>query len=126
VINMTITSVVNDLFDWKLTDSFCGFKAHRVSAMAKLRLDEAGYAFPLQLWPRVYDAGLRVTELPVKRIYNDPNRTFGGTLDDAHIRLRHYLGVLKAELQRIGHGSAECVDGVTLDDPRACCGCECP
>ena len=126
LINMTITSVINDLFGWQLTDTFCGFKAHRTTAMTKLGLDEAGYAFPLQLWPRLYEAGLRVTELPVKRIYNDPNRTFGVHLDDADRRLRHYMGVLKAELLRIGHASADCVDDITLDDPHACCGCEHP
>jgi dolichol-phosphate mannosyltransferase len=35
-INATVTQMVNDLFGLKLTDSFCGFKAHRVSAMRKL------------------------------------------------------------------------------------------
>jgi glycosyltransferase involved in cell wall biosynthesis len=139
LINRTITTVINDLFGWKLTDTFCGFKAHRTSAMMKLRLDEAGYAFPLQLWPRVFDEGLRVKEIPVRRIYNDPNRTFGGNLDDADKRLRHYMDVLKRELKRIGHASAGCVDHVTLqqqspglsarDEPErasqspACCGC---
>jgi dolichol-phosphate mannosyltransferase len=125
MINMTITAVINDLFKWNLTDSFCGFKAHRVSAMQGLQLDEAGYAFPLQLWPRVYAAGLRVKELPVRRIYNDPNRTFGNNLDDANRRLRHYLDVLKRELVRINHASADCVDHVTLEDAHACCGCGC-
>lgn len=124
LINRTITTVVNDLFDWQLTDTFCGFKAHRVSAMQKLQLDEAGYAFPLQLWPRVYAQQLRLTEIPVKRIYNDPNRTFGGNLDDANKRLRHYLDVLKRELIRIDHPCADSVDEVTLEDPHACC-CGC-
>ena len=99
-INATITSTLNELFDWNLTDAFCGFKAHRVSAMIPLRLDETGYAFPLQLWPRVAKAGLRVRELPVRLIYNDPTRHFGGGLDDAGVRLRHYLDVLDREVKR--------------------------
>ncbi len=41
-VNVTITSILNDLFHLGLTDAFCGFKAHRVSAMRRLRLDEAG------------------------------------------------------------------------------------
>ena len=127
-INMTITATLNDLLDLKLTDSFCGFKAHRVSAMQKLHLDEAGYAFPLQLWPRAYAAGLRIREIPVKRIYNDPNRTFGGNLDDAKRRLNHYMQVLKRELTRIGHLHAGCTDHVSLDgvsseNSPVCCGC---
>jgi len=124
VINQTITAVVNDLFCWKLTDTFCGFKAHRVSAMLPLKLDETGYAFPLQLWPRAYDAELRVKEIPVKRIYNDPTRTFGGTLDDSSKRLRHYMDVLKRELRLINHPHADCTDHVTLlEEAHACCGC---
>ena len=101
-INATITSILNGLYpQLKLTDSFCGFKAHRVSAMRKLELTIPGYAFPLQLWPQVAHAGLRVTELPVRLIYNDPNRHFGGMLDDATNRLNHYLDVLCAEQRRL-------------------------
>jgi hypothetical protein len=55
-----------------------------------------GYAFPMQLWPRVARAGLRFTELPVRLIYNDPSRSFGGALDDAAARYAHYLQVLDA------------------------------
>ena len=115
-INYTITGVLNELFDWNLTDSFCGFKAHRVSAMKELQLDEAGYAFPLQLWPRTFAVKHRVRELPVRRIYNDMTRKFGGGLDDAERRLKHYLSVLKRELKRINHPNADCVDNVTLGE----------
>lgn len=101
-VNFRITRLLNDLFGEELTDSFCGFKAHRVSAMVDLNLTEAGYAFPLQLWPRVFAAKLRMKEIGVRRIYNDPNRSFGTHLDDADRRLRHYLDVLNAELAKIG------------------------
>jgi glycosyltransferase involved in cell wall biosynthesis len=100
LINGTLTRLTNDLFGWGLTDTFCGYKAHRVSAMNKLALDEPGYAFPMQLWPQVWRAGLRVREIPVRLIYNDPNRHFGGLLDDAGHRLRHYVAVLGRELER--------------------------
>ena len=99
-INLMITEMINDSFGWDLTDSFCGFKAHRLSAMRKLNLDESGYAFPMQLWPQVYKAGLRVTEIPVRLIYNDPTRHFGGLLDDATLRLQHYRDVFNAEMAR--------------------------
>jgi dolichol-phosphate mannosyltransferase len=100
-INATITALLNDLFGWNLTDSFCGFKAHRVAAMKNLHLTETGYAFPLQLWPLAHAAGLRVKEIPVRLIYNDPTRHFGGLLDDAAVRLQHYKDVLHRELRRI-------------------------
>jgi glycosyltransferase involved in cell wall biosynthesis len=119
-INATITTVLNDLFGWTLTDSFCGYKAHRISAMQRLKLDEPGYAFPLQLWPRANAEALRIQEISVRRIYNDPNRTFGGTLDDANRRLRHYLDVLKRELHRTGDHRADCMDQVTFEDILPC------
>ena len=97
-INATITALLNETFNMKLTDAFCGFKAHRVSAMRKLRLTEMGYAFPLQLWPQAIRAGLRITEIPVRLIYNDPSRRFGGVLDDAAHRLQHYLSVFNTEM----------------------------
>ncbi len=97
-INATITSMLNETYGLSLTDSFCGFKAHRVSAMRKLRLTETGYAFPMQLWPQAIAAGLRITEIPVRLIYNDPKRSFGGVLDDATQRLKHYLAVFQAEV----------------------------
>lgn len=56
-INAKITALLNRLFNWRITDAFCGFKAHRVSAMNKLSLTETGYAFPLQLWPQVCARG---------------------------------------------------------------------
>jgi dolichol-phosphate mannosyltransferase len=100
-INAQITAVLNDLFGLGITDAFCGYKAHRVSAMKRLMLDVPGYAFPMQLWPQAAHAGLRITELPVRLIYNDPTRHFGGTLDDADNRLRHYLSVLHEEMERL-------------------------
>ena len=100
LVNASITAVLNELFHWKLTDAFCGFKAHRVSAMRRLTLDEPGYAFPMQLWPQAWRENLRITEIPVRLIYNDPNRSFGGILDETATRLKHYLDVLYRELDR--------------------------
>lgn len=102
-VNLVITATVNELFGWNLTDTFCGFKAHRVRPTLELDLTEQGYAFPLQLWPRVYAAGHRIHEIPVRRIYNDQSRSFGhdvraGDLDNARTRLKHYLAVLRDEL----------------------------
>ena len=48
------------------------------SAMRRLQLDVPGYAFPMQLWPQAAGAQLRMKEFPVRLIYNDPNRYFGG------------------------------------------------
>ncbi|HMD53538.1 MAG TPA: glycosyltransferase family 2 protein [Phycisphaerae bacterium] len=98
-INRTITQVINENLGLNLTDSFCGFKAHRVSAVRDLPLTEAGYAFPMQFWVLAACTGLRIVELPVRLIYNDPTRHFGGQLDDPIHRLRHYLEVFYEQLQ---------------------------
>ena len=76
-----------------------------------------GYAFPMQLWPQVAHHKLRVTEIAVRLIYNDPTRHFGGMLDDASHRLRHYLDVLCAEQRRI--------DASLLEQSQVPCPCDC-
>lgn len=101
-INAQITEELNQRLGLSLTDSFCGFKAYRVSALRRLCLDVDGYAFPMQFWVQAVAHGLRTTEVPVKLIYNDPNRTFGGPLNDDTVRLNHYREVLERELQRVG------------------------
>ncbi len=99
-INQTINGLLDQTVGLRLTDSFCGFKAYRVAALGRLRLDEPGYAFPLQFWVQCVRAGLRIREIPVRRIYRDRSRVFPGTLDDPATRLQHYLVVLVRELMR--------------------------
>lgn len=119
-INMQITKLLNCRLGLNLTDAFCGFKAYRMEAIARLRLTEPGYAFPLQFWVQAVHHGLRITELPVRLIYNDPNRSFGGVLDDPEARLRHYLAVFDAEMARVSGGDVEsdaaCGAGCSRDE----------
>lgn len=96
-INGTITARVNEITGFSLTDSFCGFKAYKVSALRKLSITEFGYAMPLQVWMQAKHFGLRVSERPVSRIYDDPTRTFGGDLDNPEVRLKLYLDTLEKE-----------------------------
>ena len=96
-INATVTSWVNKLTGYGITDAFCGFKACKVQAMAKLPLSETGYAFPLQFWVQAYNLGLTVRELAVPRIYIDASRTFGGHLDNPEVRLSHYKEIFEKE-----------------------------
>jgi glycosyltransferase involved in cell wall biosynthesis len=99
-INATITEMINQSLGLALTDSFCGYKAYRVSALRRLTLDEPGYAFPLQFWVQAAAQGLRIKEIPIRLIYNDPNRSFGGPLNDAEHRLAHYKSVFERELAK--------------------------
>lgn len=97
-INRTITQMLNRRLNLNITDAFCGFKAYRVEGLRKLRITVPGYAMPMQMWVQIARAGLRVAELPVPLIYNDPTRHFGGMLDDPAVRLQHYLKVFENEV----------------------------
>ena len=99
-INQQITAEVNDRLGLSLTDAFCGFKAYRVSTLKQFDITDLGYAMPLQVWVQAVAAGLRITEFPVPRVYLEEKRSFGGSLDDARIRLAHYRQVLDEALQR--------------------------
>ncbi|MCC6228096.1 MAG: glycosyltransferase family 2 protein [Phycisphaerales bacterium] len=102
-VNTIITRELNERLSSRLgvlTDAFCGYKAFRVDALRSLNLSEDGYAFPLQFWVQAAARRLRVAELPVTLIYNDPNRSFGEGLDIASVRLEHYRRVLHRELSR--------------------------
>jgi glycosyltransferase involved in cell wall biosynthesis len=101
-INFVITELVNRQLGLALTDTFCGFKAYRVSALLRFDITELGYAMPLQLWVQAVAAGLRIVEFPVPLIYLEEKRSFGGALDDAKFRLAHYHEVLDRELRRSG------------------------
>src|SRR4029079_6265120 len=89
-INQIITSELNEKLGLHLTDAFCGFKAYRRAALERLRITETGWGMPLQVWVQAAQLGLRIKEVGVPRLYLDPNRAFGGVLNDAEERLAYY------------------------------------
>lgn len=89
-INRLITRQLNQRLGLCLTDAFCGFKAYRVEALKALKIQDEGYAMPLELWVQAAVLGLRIIEVPVPLIYLDLTRSFGGALDEAETRLRYY------------------------------------
>lgn len=93
-INEQITAEINCRLGLKLTDAFCGFKAYRAGALAKLNITESGYAMPLELWVQAAHQNLKIIELPVPLIYLEEARSFGGSLDDADTRLRYYRQII--------------------------------
>ncbi len=102
-INRIITDELSERLGLQLTDAFCGFKAYRVRACERLSLDVDGYDFPMQFWVQAVANKLGIEELPVRLIYNDPTRSFGGPLDDADSRLAHYRETLHREIVRCAH-----------------------
>jgi len=93
-INSIVTREINYRFGLHLTDAFCGFKAYRRNAVEALRINETGWGMPLQLWVQAAHLGLRVKEVAVPRLYLDPNRAFGGVLNNPDERLAYYRRVL--------------------------------
>ncbi len=104
-INEQITAEINCRLGLKLTDAFCGFKAYRASALAKLKITEAGYAMPLELWVQAAHHNLKIIELPVPLIYLEEARSFGGSLDNAETRLRYYREVLDRSVAALHPGA---------------------
>jgi glycosyltransferase involved in cell wall biosynthesis len=103
-INARVTAVINEVTGWKLTDAFCGFKAYRADGLRRVQVEEPGYAMPLEFWARAWRAGLTVCEMPVERIYQEHDRSFGQDLDDPERRFRYYTEVWERAL----HGCASC------------------
>jgi glycosyltransferase involved in cell wall biosynthesis len=99
-INKVITEELNARLGLSLTDAFCGFKAYRVDACDRLCLTVDGYDFPMQFWVQSVANGLHIEELPVRLIYNDPSRSFGGPLDNPQNRLDVYRRTMHRELLR--------------------------
>jgi dolichol-phosphate mannosyltransferase len=98
-INTEITRELNQRLGLQLTDGFCGFKAYRVDALAKLHITEPGYGMPLEVWVQAAYHKLRIVELPVPLIYLDEARSFGGSLDDGGRRMAYYHQVLDRAIE---------------------------
>jgi glycosyltransferase involved in cell wall biosynthesis len=93
-INQQISQELNTRFGLNITDAFCGFKAYRTEALARLNITETGWGMPLQLWVQAASLGLRIKEVGVPRLYLDATRAFGGMLNDAEERLAYYHRVI--------------------------------
>lgn len=100
-INLTITEELNRRLGLNLTDAFCGFKAYRVPVLSQFEIADPGYAMPLEVWVQAARLGLKIVEVPVPLIYLDEARSFGGSLDDAAVRLAVYREVLQRSLRMV-------------------------
>jgi dolichol-phosphate mannosyltransferase len=103
-INEQVTAELNRRLCLNLTDAFCGFKCYRVASLGKMKIAEAGYAMPLEVWVQAAAAELKIIELPVPLIYLEEKRSFGGVLDDAHTRLEYYHLTLDRAIAAVGSG----------------------
>jgi len=93
-INTQLTRELNERLGLAITDSFCGFKAYRVPALAKMTITEPGYGMPIEVWVQAAYHQMKIVEVPVPLIYLDEKRSFGGALDDGGKRMEYYHRVL--------------------------------
>jgi dolichol-phosphate mannosyltransferase len=100
-INEQVTAELNLRFGLNITDAFCGFKAYRVPTLGHFCLTETGWGMPLQLWVQAAHLRLRIVEVALPRIYLDPNRAFGGMLDDPGERLNYYREIIDREASHL-------------------------
>lgn len=91
LINFKITDLLNREYGLGITDAFCGYKRYKIAAFREARFNCRGYAFPMEVWAWVARQGLRVEELPVRKIYLTDDRSFGQALDVPAHRYHHYL-----------------------------------
>jgi len=119
-INQTITAELNELLGLKLTDAFCGFKAYRTQSLAHLCLQETGYAMPLEFWVQAAHHDLKIVEVPVPLIYLEEERSFGGELDAAEVRLGYYRQVILRAMQSTNKGLP--AEGLPNEPVREKCG----
>jgi len=99
-LNREFTEHLRAITGYAITDAWCGFKAYRVDALRRFRLDEPSYGMPIQVWIQAAHHRMRVLELPVARIYKNPARAFWGGLDDTQTRRAYYRRILEAEVAR--------------------------
>jgi len=101
-INVQITQELNRRLGLSLTDAFCGFKGYRADCLAKFDITDIGYAMPLQVWVQAVYFGMRIKEVAIPLVYLEEERSFGGSLDKAQVRLAYYRKVLDQEIRRWG------------------------
>ncbi|MCB1158854.1 MAG: glycosyltransferase family 2 protein [Leptospiraceae bacterium] len=101
-INYRITELLNETYNWSLSDAFCGYKRYRIDAFKNHGFEEKGYAFPLELWAFAYRNHLHIEELAVDRIYLTNDRSFGEDLDNKNRRYRHYMQAWKKAEEKYG------------------------
>lgn len=99
-LNREFTALLRAVTGYEITDAWCGFKAYRVEGLRRLHLTEPSYGMPLQVWVQSAFYRLTVAELPVARIYKNPERQFWGGLDDMETRRAYYMRVLEEEVKR--------------------------
>ncbi|MEU2834962.1 glycosyltransferase family 2 protein [Streptomyces lavendulae] len=99
-LNREFTRRIREVAGLRITDAWCGFKLYHLRVLRAFELTEDGYGMPLQIWIQAAYHRFCVREVAIARVYDNPNRTFGGGLDNVEQRRSYYLRVLENEVER--------------------------
>lgn len=89
LVNMNLTKLINVLYNFNITDSFCGLKGYRVCRVERMfAMREVGYSSPIEFWINSAYYDFFIDETPTSLIYVDERRGRGDWKD----RLESYLG----------------------------------
>jgi len=88
LVNMNLTKLTNTLYNFNITDSFCGLKGYRVCRVERMfTLRDVGYSSPIEFWINCAYHDFFIEETPTSLLYVDERRGRGGWED----RLESYI-----------------------------------
>jgi glycosyltransferase involved in cell wall biosynthesis len=90
-VNMVFTKLINEITNFNITDSFCGFRGYRKHLVEKLNLKTTDYAIPCEIWAKFIFLKPKIIEIPIDLIYRDLNKKM--PIEDPIKRLSYYLFV---------------------------------
>jgi dolichol-phosphate mannosyltransferase len=95
-VNMTFTKLLNEISNFNITDSFCGFRGYRRDIIKKLNLKTMDYAIPCEIWAKFIYLKPKIIEIPIDLIYKNLNKEM--PIKDPIKRLSYYLYVFSKTL----------------------------
>ena len=95
LINRYITGLFHKFFSFPVSDPFCGFRGYTRSFLERAYLEEESYGFALEVLMEMIKDQTPYKEIPIAMKYIDISRQFHSGLNNARVRLLHYLDVIE-------------------------------
>ena len=101
LVNMNLSKLINILYNFKLTDSFCGLKGYRVCRVEQMfKMRDVGYSSPIEFWINAAYYDFFITEVPTSLIYVDERRGRGDWPERLHSYLDAFYSYAWADDQK--------------------------
>ncbi len=99
-VNMVFTKLLNEISNFNITDSFCGFRGYRREIVEKLKLKTNDYAIPCEIWAKFIYLKPKMIEIPIDLVYRDLSKKM--PIEDPIKRLAYYLHVFSKTIIEYG------------------------